>query len=111
MQNILMSEALDLLNKCGRCDSLDRRLTRRVDIKNQDHICKIECASEIVKQMKGPCVTMRLEDDKYLSEIAGLGGGESRPNLRGVMRVVIDDRDTVPQFHLESPVYTLEAFQ
>src|SRR5262245_50247509 len=98
MDRVLVPKTLQLFDQGRRRNSLDRTLTRRIDVQNQHNICKIERARKIIEEMKGPRIAMRLEDRENAAEITRFGGAKRGPNLGGMMSIIVDDSHPIARF-------------
>src|SRR5712692_10494567 len=80
-------------------------LARRVDVHQIKHVGAVERALEVVEKIARPGVTVRLKDRDDAASKRGPRGRKCRPNLRRMMRVVVE-HDSSPGFTLdfETPV-------
>jgi hypothetical protein len=93
-----------------RRDAGNRFFAGGVNIQELDGRGVIEGVHELIHQIASARVAMRLENDVHCRIAAVASGAKSRANLRGVMSVVVDDRNAVgAAFDLESPVHPAEG--
>src|SRR5213593_1884307 len=93
VSDIAMAVRPDPVGEIPARDAGDRRLAGRVDVHHDQHVSQIERRQELVPQMLGPGVAVRLKHRHDPTVEAGLGGGQGRPDLGRVMTVVVDHRD------------------
>ena len=80
----------------------DRLLPRRVDVRHRDVVRRRERFGELVGEMPGARVEMRLEEDAQRAARVALAGGLDRAgDLRRMVGVVVDHRDAPERVHLE----------
>ena len=95
----------------------DRRLARRIDLGDQQRVGRRQHLREVVEQVAGARVAVRLEHQHQAALRPGLAHGlERRGDLGRVVAVVVDERDAAARSldvaeHLQAPVDALEARQ
>ena len=74
-------------------DAFDGLLAGGVNIQHEQRVGIGEGGGELVHQVAGAGVAMRLEDDVDLAKSALARGGQRGPNLGGMVAVVVDHAD------------------
>src|SRR5581483_7433669 len=90
-----VAKGADLFGDAFAAYALDGLLRRRINIQHVDHVGQMKRAAEVVEQMLGAGVAVRLENRDHAMEVALAGGGERGADLGGVVAVIVDDRDAV----------------
>src|SRR5262249_49473607 len=106
-----VTETLQFFDESGCGDTVNRILTRRIDVEDQHNVRKVESASEIVEEVQRSCVAMRLKDCKNPSEISAFGCAQRRANLGGMMCVIVDYSYAIARLDLEPAIDAVETFE
>src|SRR5215470_7975106 len=93
VSDVAMAVRADPVGEIAPRDTRDRRLAGRVHVHHDQDVSQIERREELLPQMQGPCVAVWLEHRHDPAVEPGLGGGQGRPDLGGMMTIVVDDRD------------------
>jgi hypothetical protein len=68
------------------------RLTRRVNVGDDDMIGVVECSAKFEAQRLGPGIAMGLKHRQHAFATGGFGGRERGTDLRGMMGIIIDEQ-------------------
>src|SRR6266436_1747858 len=93
VSDIAMAMRADPVREIPARDTGDRRLAGRIDVHHDQHVSQIERRQELLPQVQRSRVPVRLEHRHDPAVEPGLGGGQGRPDLGGMMAVVVDHRD------------------
>src|SRR6266568_871706 len=77
------------------CYARDGRFAGRIDIKQNKDVCLIERAAELIPEVLGTRVAMRLKEHEQAIELAAAGRFERGANLGRVMAVIIDNCNVI----------------
>ena len=88
-----MTESSHTVGQNFRVDAVDRLLRRGVDIEQIHVIGAMKGTCEIVHQMHGSRIPMRLENREDAFELTVAGCRQSGPNLGRMVAIIVDDRD------------------
>ena len=106
-----MPEAPDLFDQSRSRDAFDRSFTGRINIQNQHHVGQIERPRKVVEQMHGAGKAVRLKDGKNPAKLPDFAAAQRRADFGGMMRIVVDDGDSVAALDLKSPIHSLKVRQ
>src|SRR6266850_1555717 len=93
INDVAMSVRPDPVGEIRGRDAGDRRFAGRVDVHHDQYVSQVEGREELLAQVQGPSVPVWLEHRHDPTVEPGLGGGQGRPDLGGMMAVVVDHRD------------------
>src|SRR5262249_10232665 len=93
MASRFAAQFLDGFHNAFSSDTRNRWLAGRVDVENEDAVGVGESGAELLQQVAGAGVAVRLED--YMNTLEGALARRSQrgANLRGMMAVVVDHAD------------------
>src|SRR3989454_1151736 len=93
--HVLVAGGADGIREGLAGDPRNRRLAGRVDIGQHEHVGLVECAAKLIPEKFGARIAMRLEKNQQPVELATPCGVERRANLRGVVAIIVNQRDAV----------------
>src|SRR6267154_473076 len=93
--DVLVAGFSDGARQCFAGHAGDGGFAGSVDVEQRENVGLIEGAAEIVPEMLGAAVTMRLKEHEKPVELAATGCFEGRTNLGRVMAVVVNYGDIV----------------
>src|SRR5687768_8895905 len=94
IRDVAVAMRADAAREVLGSDAGDGWLSRTVDVHEKQHVRLVEGGQELLAQMHGACVPVRLEHGDDPAIEPGLGGGKGRADLGGVMAVVVHHGDT-----------------
>src|SRR5690554_1407949 len=87
-------------------DTIDRRLTRRVERRDDDGVCTLERCAEILKQVAYACVPVWLYHGNHAAAGSRPGCLENGSDFGWVVAIVIKDENAIPRTsELKSPLH------
>src|SRR5437764_2008664 len=89
-RHVAVAVGTDALRQIRGTDAGNRRLARWIDVHDDQHVGLVERGEELLTEVPRPGVAVRLEHRDDPAVEPGLGGGEGRADLGGVMAVVVD---------------------
>src|SRR2546427_7925989 len=110
--DVAVAVGADALGEVGGGDAGDRRLAGGVDVHHDQHVRLVEGGPELLEQVRGARVAVRLERRHDPAVEPCLGGGQGGADLDGMVAVVVDDGDAIDRApYLEAALHARERGQ
>ncbi len=94
------------------CDAFDRLLAGGINIEQAECVGVGKGGGEFIHQIASASEAVRLEDDMHAPKSALASRGQRRPNLRGMVSVIVDHADARRRaFELEAAIHTAKTVE